>query len=344
MLVLLFVCILLAGSLRTDDGIPACGIVCGDDPLANALCDKLVADGFFLYATESDLRHAITRGEVAMGMVLKNGFTDRLAHGKTNGLILFLESPAAVLQPLFRYRAAAYLMELYAPFLTSDLLRDAGVERTPDEMRAEIEKYLAEEKEFSFAFTTMTGVPIGGDHYAEKLTAATVALLLFFALPLFAVPYTSRQLAAISGRIGKAHAFKAYALPQLLFVPLLFAAVTAAALMLSDLLFTNGAVAYIGATVAYTMFLAALGILGTALVGDMARLRVPMIVLCLLSVGFCPIFADLPVLLGIPAWPRYILPPMFFYAAIEHPIFSAITAIALFAAALGGYYRRIAKR
>lgn len=344
MLLLLFVCILLAGSLRTDDGIPDCGIVCGNDVLARSLCEKLVADGFLPYETEADLRHAIRRGEVAMGMVLPDDFTDRLAHGKSSGLILFLESPTAVLQPLYRYRVAAYLMEVYAPYLTSDLLADAGVERTPAEMQAEMEKYLANKTDFAFAFTSIAGTPIEGEHSAEKMTAAALALLLFFALPLFAVPYTDRQFAALGGRVSKARAFKAYALPQLLLMPLLFIAVTVTALTLSELFFASGAAAYIVATVVYAVFLAALGILGTALVGDMARLRVPMIVLCLLSVGFCPIFADLPALLGIPAWPRFLLPPMFFYTAIEHPVFSAITAIALFAAALAGYYRRITKR
>ena len=344
MLLSVLVCVLLPGSPHSDDGIPACGTVCGDDPLAASLCDRLTADGVLLCETEAELRRAIARGEVTMGMVLPSDMTDRLARGKSDGLLRFLESPTAVLQPIYRYRAAAYLMELYAPYLTSDLLADAGVERTPDEMRAAIERYLAEEKNFSFSFTTVAGAEIESEHYAKKLTAAAVALLLFFALPLFAVPYTERQFIAIGKRIGYTAAMRAYALPQLLLCPLLFLAVTACALFLSDCLFASGAAEHVGAAAIYAVFLAALGILGTALIGDMAHLRVPMIVLCLLSVGFCPIFIDLPALLGIPTWPRLFLPPTFFYTAVEHPIPCAVAACILFAASLGIYCRRKTKQ
>lgn len=344
MLALLFVCILLCGSLAADSGLPICGIVSGKDPLAAEVCARLTADGFVPYESEDALRHAITRGEVAMGMVLPDNFTDRLARGSVNGLIAFLEAPSAVLQPLYRYRAAAHLFEAYVPYLTSDLLADAGVERTPDEMRGEIETYLASEDTFTFTFTTVAGAEIETEHPAKTWTKGAVALLLFFALPLFAVPFSGAQYAPLCRRLGCARAFRAYALPSMLWGTALFAAVTASALLLSEWIFANGAAAYIGAAVLYAVFLAALGILATALVGDIAVLRVPMIVLALLSLCFCPIVADLPKLLGIPLWPRLLLPPTFFYAAFEHPLSAAIIAFALFAAALGGYYGRSIKR
>lgn len=343
MLALLFTAILLAGSLTDAVGIPACGVVCGDDPIAASLTERLVADGLILYESEAALREGLRRGEVAMGMLLPDGLTDRLARGKTSSLITFLESPSAILQPLYRYRAAAYLMEAYAPYLTSELLDDANVLCTPEEMQAAIDRYLANETAFAFQFTTVSGEAIHADSFAEKWTKGAVALLLFFALPLFAVPYTERQFAPIVRRIGGKAACRVYALPQILLVLCLFALTAAAALWLSELLFASGASVYVLSTVVYTIFLAALGVLATALFGDTAVLRIPLILLTLLSLGFCPILADLPALLGLPTWPRYILPPMFFYVAIEHPIFSAITAIALFAVALGVYCKKVVR-
>lgn len=343
MLALLFAAILLAGSLTDAVGIPACGVVCGDDPIAATLTERLVADGLVLYESEDALRTALRRGEVAMGMLLPNGLTDRLARGKTSSLITFLEAPSAVLTPLYRYRAAAYLMEVYAPYLTSELLTDAGVSCTPADMQAAIDRYLASETAFSFTFTTVAGAAVHAEPFAKTWTRGAVALLLFFALPLFAVPYTERQFAPLRRRIGGKAALRAYALPQMLWVLLLFCAATASALLLSDALFANDVGAYVGAACIYAVFLAALGVLATALLGDTAPLRVPLLLLTLLSIGFCPILADLPTLLGIPAWPRLLLPPMFFYAAQAHPVPAALGAVTLYAAALGVYFRRNTK-
>lgn len=343
MLALLFTAILLAGSLTDAVGIPACGVVCGDDPIAASLTERLVADGLILYESEAALREGLRRGEVAMGMLLPDGLTDRLARGKTSSLITFLESPSAILQPLYRYRAAAYLMEAYAPYLTSELLDDAGVSCSPADMQAAIDRYLAEETAFSFTFTTVAGAAVQVEPFAKTWTRGAVALLLFFALPLFAVPYTKRQFAPLCRRIGGKAACRAYALPQMLWVLLLFCAATASALLLSDTLFASGAAAYIGAACIYAVFLAALGVLAAALLGDTAPLRVPLLLLTLLSIGFCPILADLPTLLGIPAWPRLLLPPMFFYAAQAHPVPAAVVAVTLYAAALAVYFQRNAK-
>lgn len=333
MLALVFVCILLCGTLAKDDGIPACGIVIGNDPIAKELGDRLTADGLIAYANEAALRAAVARGEVAMGAVLPDDLTVRLEKGSTTGMIAFIESPTAMLHPLYRYRIAAYLLEAYTPYLTSELLADAGVARSPDEMRVEIDAYLANEAAFAFTFADAEGASADETPYSLQLCAGVVALFLFFAFGLFACPYTEKQLAAVEKRVGAPRALRAFALPSILAVLTLLAAVTAGALWLTDVLLHNGAAALIPAALCYAVFLSALGVLCTAVFQSTERLRIPMIALCLLSLGFCPIFADLPALLGIPAWPRLLLPPMFFYAAVESPILCAIAATALFAVA-----------
>lgn len=320
LLVLLFGCILLSGMLQTDDGLPDCGIVIGEDAAAKELGTRLAGDGLTVYQNETALRRAIAHGEVAMGAILPHDLTQRLEKGNTTGMIAFIESPTALLRPLYRYRIAAYLLEAYTPYLTSELLENAGVTRTPEEMRAEIDAYLEKEAVFTFTFQTTNGVPTETKLFSLQLCTGIIALFLFFAFGLFACPYTNGQFEAVAKRIGARRAFRAFALPSILAVLLLFCGVTAAALWLTDALFQNGAAALIPAALRYSVFLSALGVLCTAIFGGTERLRVPMIALCLLSLGFCPIFADLPSLLSIPSWPRYLLPPYFFYAALEAPI------------------------
>lgn len=342
MLALTFGCILLCGMLTKDDGIPACGIVIGSDPVAMELGGRLTADGLIAYADEAALRKAVARGEVAMGAILPDDLTARLEKGSTNGMIAFVESPAAVLQPLYRYRVAAYLLEAYTPYLTSDLLADAGVECPPDAMLSEINAYLANETPFTFTFSDAAGAPADAEPYSLQLGAGVVALFLFFAFGLFACPYTEKQLASVTKRVGAPRAFRFFALPSIFAVLMLFAVAAAGALWLTDTLFHNGAVTLIPAALGYTVFLSALGVLCTAVFGNTARLRIPMIALCLLSLGFCPVLADLPALLGISAWPRLFLPPTFFYAAVEQPAVCAIAAAVLFAVAIAVYFRKIA--
>lgn len=344
MFALLFACILLCGTLTGDDGIPACGIVIGSDPIAKALGDRLTADGLIAYESETALRTAVARGEIAMGAILPDDLTARLEKGRTGGMIAFIESPTAMLRPLYRYRIAAYLLEAYTPYLTSELLADAGVARSPDEMRAEIDAYLAKEAPFAFTFADTEGAAANAQPYSLQLCAGVVALFLFFAFGLFACPYTEKQLASVAKRVGAPRALCAFALPSIAAVLTLFAAVVTAALCLTDILFANGAAALIPAALGYAVFLSAIGVLCTAIFGDAERLRVPMIALCLLSLGFCPIFADLPALIGVPAWPRLLLPPSFFYAAIEAPIPCAIDALALFGVATSAYAGVICKK
>ena len=344
MLCILFITILLCGTLTEAEGLPACGVVCGSDPLAAKIADRLSADGFVAYADANALRTGIRRGEVSMGLILPDNLTDRLARGRVSKLIRFLEAPDAVLQSLYRYRAAAYVLEAYAPYLTRDLLQDAGVDCSLEEMQAAIDRYLANEVEFAFTYETVSGEPILSESIAAAWTKGAVALLLFFALPLFAVPFSKAQLTLIARRIGSRNTCRAYALPQMLGTLFLFAATAVAALALSDVLFASGASAYIGAAAVYAVFLWSLGVFAAALLGDTAALRLPLILLTLLSLGFCPVLADLPALLGIPAWPRLLLPPTFFYTARTHPLPCTVCALVLAACALALYRYAAARR
>ena len=69
-----------------------------------------------------------------------------------------------------------------------------------------------------------------------------------------------------------------------------------------------------------------------------------MIAICMLSLGFCPIFADLPALIGAPSWFGCLLPPMFIYAAIDSPIICAVIAFAIFVFATLALYLSYKKR
>ena len=340
MLASLFLCILLCGLLKDDDGIPNCGIVSGDDTNAITIAEWLERDGLVRYETEEDLKKGITRGEVASGIVFPNDFTERLEKLDTDEILTFYEAPNSVFRSLFKFRTAAYVMDVYAPYLLSRLIYFEGADIPYEEMRAIIDEYLANDEPFEFTFENAESAPLEADHYSLGLAAGVVALFLFFAFGLFAVPYTEKQFLSIAKRIGFKKAFLSFALPSVACVMLLFFFTSAAALLLSDALFQSGASAFIGAAAVYTVFLSALGVTITALFGSTEKVRVPIMAICLLSVAICPIFVDVGAILGLPSRSLHLLPTMFFYTAKDNILLCTAVAVLALTASLGMYAAR----
>lgn len=333
MLVILATCIFMCGAISRDDGIPSCGVVAGNCTLAKETAVKMSDDGIILYQDEEALQHAIQKGEIAMGFIFPNDFERRLASGNTHDMIRFIESPTAVLQYLYKYRAAAYIMEAYAPYLVSSILTKDGFEISHSEMKSAIDEYLKTETEFVFTVETAEGALIEPEHYSLRLTQGVLALFLFFAFGIFAVPYTEKQFAVMAWRIGFKKTFTHYALPSILLTMLMFSTACGISLWLTDMVFMSDTVKLFPAAISYIIFLSALGIIVTALFGSTEKLRIPIIAICLLSLAYCPIFADVPSLVGLPVFIKFLLPTMFFYAAEKY----VLGAIILFAAAIGIY-------
>ncbi len=98
--------------------------------------------------------------------------------------------------------------------------------------------------------------------------------------------------------------------------------------------------AALAALLLLTLFLTALSAaasqapLGAALPGDAVQKALFWSMLSLLSIAFCPIFFDLPALLGF-AWVKFLLPPSFFAFAEAGGIFPAAVALAVWLLGLG---------
>ncbi|MBE6679419.1 MAG: ABC transporter permease [Ruminococcaceae bacterium] len=343
MLAAIFVCILLCGFLTKDDGIPNCGVVSSSDKNAVTITEWLVRDGLVRYESESALKKAINRGEVASGIVFPDDFTERLVALDTDEILTFYEAPNSLFRSLFKFRAAAYVMDVYAPYLLSRLIYFEGADISYEQMRAEIEKYIENDEPFEFTFENAEGALLKVEHYSSGLAAGVVALFLFFAFSIFAIPYTEKQFLKIAQRIGFKKAFCSFTLPSVFVTMALFFTVTAAALCLSEAIFNGGTASYIGAAAVYTVFLSALGIAVTAVFGSTEKVRVPVMAICLLSVALCPIFVDIPAILELNGWALHLLPTMFFYTAGENLPLCTVIAICSLAIAMWMYIMRFKK-
>ncbi len=344
MLIAISILTVLCGSLARDDGMPSCGIVSGDGEVARSIAKALSDEGLILCESEEELKEKLVRGELAMGAILPSDLCARLESGDTDNMIRFIETPLATMKMLYRYRIAAHVMEAYTPYLASKLLKDRGFDITPAEMQEAIDDYLQSECEFMFTIETAEGKEISVTHYSKQLTVGAVALLLFFLFGIYAVPYPEKELLQIARRIGLKKAMLSYALPQIYLLTLAAAVCTAAALMLSQKIFGLYMADILKAAIIYLLFLSALFTVATALFRSAERFSVPLIGICLLSLGFCPIFADLPALIGIPKEVGYILPTMFLYAAKDSPTVCTLVAVSLSAIASLILYASYKKR
>lgn len=344
MLAVTFLCIFLCGALSEDDGLPSCGIVCGSDPIASAITDSLADDGMVFCKDEAELVDKLQKGKIVMGMILPNDLTKRLEDGNTDGMMRIISTPMTFLPSIQRYRVSAYIIEEFTPYLMSSILKTDKFSMTPEEMKGYISAYLTNEESFAFSIETVDGRKVEAEHYSFKLTKGAVALLLFFAIMLFAVPFSEKQATPLFKRLGLKKGFFTLILPSVVIIAVLFAAVASVALILSEKVFNSGVSVLVYPTVIYTVFLSAAGVIAIAIARTVDKLRVLMIAICMISIGFCPIFADISAIAGIPKEIRYFLPPMFFYAAMELQVLCAILAAVLFTVSMFVLYMAYRKR
>ena len=327
--------ILLCASLGDATEIPRCGVALnGTDAAAAALGDALIGDGLIPYASEAALRDAMARGEISMGVVLPGDLSARLAAGDTRGVLRFLDTPNTVFAPLWRLRIAARLIEMYAPTLISSKLADAGALRTPEEMREAIDAYLAADVPFRFTYETAAGAPVAAEGLGIRAVRGYIALLFLCLFGFFACPFTGETLRRLSGRLGAVQTLTRLILPGTLAVLMLTLAVTAAALTLADACFGAGVLGLFPAAACYAVFLSGAGLVLASLPGGAVQKALFLSVLALLSIAFCPIFFDLPALLGF-TWVQFLLPPSFFDFAEAGGICPAAVALAVWLFGLG---------
>lgn len=341
MLAALLCAILLCGSLTDETELPRCGVTGGGtDACAAALRDALEGDGLLPYADEPALRAAMQRGEISMGVILPDDLTACLAARDTRGVIRFLDTPTTVFASLHRLRVTARLTEIYAPYLVSGALADAKIDRSPEEMRAAIDTYLADDTPFRFTYETVAGTPIAADGLGIRAARGCIFLLLFCLFGFFACPFDGEALRRLAGRLGAKNALWHLILPGVFSVLLLTVSATAAALALCDACFGTGAMALFPAAACYALFLSGIGLLLSMLFGDVTQKSLLLSVLALLSVAFCPIFFNLPALLGF-AWVRFLLPPSFFAFAESGGALPWAAATAILTGAVGLYALRL---
>jgi ABC-2 type transport system permease protein len=118
--------VLVIGVVFGGDAEPRLGVAApADDPLADGIVDALAADDdldVHTYDSAADLRSAVERDEVQAGLVVPDGFADRLRAGDAV-TIDFVAGPSGIglsLQPVVEAAVRPQLVELQAARFAAD--------------------------------------------------------------------------------------------------------------------------------------------------------------------------------------------------------------------------------
>ena len=112
---------------RTTDYLPA-GYAAEDpsDPASAQVIAYLKDAGFLAFPSEEELTEAVVRGRVDAGVIIPAGLTDLLRAGHFRKIIRFFATPTSSFPDLWREHACTALFAVYAPYLSAELLKDAG--------------------------------------------------------------------------------------------------------------------------------------------------------------------------------------------------------------------------
>lgn len=341
MLVFLCFCVLFFGSIEKEVTLPKTGVTLTDsDPEAVNLHNRLRDDGFIPYENEAVMCEAIRTGEIAMGVSVKAGLTERMLAGDMEGATKLFCTPTTSFITVTSLRISAHLGDIYAPYMTERMIKNYGITLTHEEVREYMDTCYAEDAQFEFVFSDMDGKPLERASYSQSLIFGMLAVLLFCLFALCTCTEKDASYRNLHDRLGTRRAFFSLLLPSYAVKYAVTLAVTGGACYACHIVYGTDVSALFGRCALYLFFLMGVGALLWASLYYISRVQLFVMIVAVASLGVCPIFVDIGFLADIPEFARMLLPPYFFYKIPTDPALCITVAIVLFAASLVLLYLR----
>ena len=138
LLVLCAIIAFFAPLISSTEELPKAGVYSADkSEMADHVVDYLTDNLYVECESEEALREKISRGEYNCGVIIYDGFEDRVKSGDTDEIVLFLSSPSSFVPMIYKNHIMAAIYKEYAPYVTASLIDD---EHYSDE--AVIERYV----------------------------------------------------------------------------------------------------------------------------------------------------------------------------------------------------------
>ncbi len=321
------VAVFFAPLIGREETVPPGAIVDEDNSeISKKVEEQLIGMDFVLCESEEELLEGIESEEYNCGVVLPDGFGERLMADELDGAVRFITSPTSFAPELYRTKAAASVFSAYAPYITADSLEYIGT--NSEEVVAKYEELT--ESGYLFGFDVVIGETeiIPENERSRTYTLAAGAIFLFALLVYGSSDVSVRDCGSFVRRIGVSGTVKNVLVPGV-FVRAVFAMLAmCAALILA--FFVSGerfCVGLIPPVCVYILMLSAFSVLLSVIFRKAAHVQTVSFFIVLLSLVLCPLYFD--VTLGLP-WVmpfRYLLPTYWMWVAVDHTAICAVAAI-----------------
>jgi hypothetical protein len=325
LLVLVTVIPLFAGSAETISPAPA-GFVGAriKDASAQKIEAYLLENGFVECADEEELYAEISAGNLECGVIIPDELEKRLRAADLDNLLLFIDSPTALLSDLWREYAAAAVYSVYAPYITADVLSDSEIEL--EEVLAAYDDMMSSGYAFTFEIETISGAMEPAQVRTTQFVLFACAVLIFIAVGFgVCIPVVSDS-KIMGSRIGARRTIQNLYLPQLVIRNLLVWLAGAAGVWLA------GFQSFIPMLAVYIILINCTGLVLLSLFDGKSWLQIFTTLICLASVVLCPLFIDISLFFPVFGFLRKLCPTYWLWMLadnIKSGLFFAMLAIGL---------------
>lgn len=277
-----------------DVKTPPYGFFCGfEGEDASLLEQELIRSGFTAYSSEAELRAAVRDRTADCGIVFPDNFDILLRTGRTDGAVSLILSPESLFPELARIQTVSVITYLYAPYVSAEEIRSAAGEICPSAA-------VPEPESIRNAYYEMTGagsvfrleiLSADGFYQAEQIRShnlfkGTAGILILLSLWIGCCRPCAFHARLMAGRLGRKKAFLHILLPETAVRFLMILMTAAACCMVSE------ETSMILPVILYSLITVMSGTVLAAFLPD-AVLLVLTVFLMILTLGICPVFADL---------------------------------------------------
>ncbi len=316
--------------------------------LSEAVTARLERCGFLPYESEAELRADLVSRRIDIGVLLPEGFSEKLLSEDPEGCAEFVEGAGAFVPQLYLNQATAAVFAEKTPYCTVRALRSAGAEISEEETFAVYRAMMDDGALFSFELRW------GGENGSEEEAAVpdkarsyvlgTLSLLLFVGVTLTVTGLLAPRETEPARRIGGEETFLRLTLPA--------ACLETAGILLALLLSCLLSAAAGHGTLTSLLFPAAVYTLlltgfACAVQGVLPRpewIYGLIFVVSLFSLLLLPIWMDTALLFPVLGILRVFLPPYWLWLAASHPWAAFAVSVPLLAAGGCVLYRELNRR
>ena len=292
--------------------------------------------------SEAVLREKISKAQLDCGIVITEGFGEKMMEVDLDEAVIFIDSPLSYQPELYQNHAGAAIFGEVAPYIAVKHLENTAI--TSDRVVAEYEKMIADGADFSFVFQTTDSVEISDNGHAKTYVLGTAALLIFAFMMYAACDVYTVGTSALSHRIGMKKTVIYTVLPDLAVrVVGVWLAMLSAALA-SKLFMGDGIIlALMLPMCIYTLLLGAFGVILGVIFASTRRIQIFTFFVLIMSLVLCPIYIDLALMVPMIERFRYILPPYWLWLCEDSTAILIIAVLSL-PISLGAMYYRFARK